>query len=368
MILVMTATVRIEPYALPESLGAPEALPFIAASDLSNAIEREVWGNEDHVHSAETRFESSRPNDYEERAIFLAYEGERVVGKGLVDVPLTDNLHTCYASVLVYPECRREGLGKALYAAVEDHARLRGRTTIMAWTDHRAGFDTTCDVLIPATGAGAFPANSAAAYFATSHGFTLAQVDRCSVLPVGGNWRRLDALAAEAARTAGPDYAVVDWVDRCPDELLEEYAQLRKTMSTDVPLGELDWEEESWDGARVRENEARLACEGGSSLVRAVLHRPSGRLVGHTILERRAEKPDTVYQEDTLVLSTHRGHRLGMWLKAANLLAVAAVWPEARRIYTWNAEENRHMLDVNIELGFVPEGYTAAWQKKLETA
>lgn len=363
----MTVTATIRQYALPESLDVPEALPFIAASDLSNLIEREVWGNDDHCHTAETRLESSRPNEYEERAIFLAFEGERVVGKAVVDIPLTDNLQTGYAFVLVHPECRRKGLGTALYTTAEDYARLRGRNTIMGWTDHRAGFDAAGDVLVPATGAGAFPAASLAARFATSRGFTLAQVDRCSVLPVARDSGRLNAFALGASATAGPDYELVDWVDSCPEGLLEQYAQLRSTMSTDVPMGELEWEEEIWDGARVREGEHRLAREGGSSLVRAVLHRPSGRLVGHTILERRAEKPDTVYQEDTLVLSRHRGHRLGMWLKAANLLAVGDVWPEAKRIYTWNAEENQHMLAVNIELGFTPEGYTAAWQKKMES-
>ena len=361
----MTATVSIQQYAPPESLDVPEARPFIAASDLSNLIEREVWGNDDHCHSAQTRFESSRPNDYEERTTFLAFEGEGVVGKAVVDIPLADNLQTAYASVLVHPDRRRTGLGSALYAAVEEHARRRGRNTVMGWTDHRAGFDAAHDVLVPATGAGAFPAASLAARFATAHGFALAQVDRCSVLPVEADNGRLNALAHDAATTAGSDYELVDWLDSCPEELLEQYAQLRSTMSTDVPMGELEWEEESWDGARVREGEHRLAREGGSSLVRAVLHRPSGRLVGHTILERRAEKPDTVYQEDTLVLSRYRGHRLGMWLKAANLLAVVGIWPEAKRIYTWNAEENHHMLAVNIELGFVPEGYTAAWQKKL---
>ncbi|GAB3531218.1 GNAT family N-acetyltransferase [Arthrobacter tecti] len=359
-----TTSVSIRRYELPESLQVPEARPFIAASDLSNLVEREIWGNDDHSFTAETRFENARPNGYEERATFLAFAGERVVGKAVVDVPLTDNLRTCYAYVLVHPESRRGGIGASLYAAVEGHALSMGRNTLMAWTDQRAGFDMSKDVLVPATGAGSFPAQSLPALFATHLGYTLAQVDRASVLPAPGN-AQLRNLALQAAKAAGPNYAIVDWMDRCPDGVLEQYAQLRKTMSTDVPMGELKWEVESWDGARVREGEERLMREGGSSLVRAVLHKPSGDLVGHTVLERRAEKPDTVYQEDTLVLSPHRGHRLGRWLKAENLIAVASAWPEARRIFTWNAEENGHMLAVNVELGFEPVGFTAAWQKVL---
>lgn len=360
-----TAEVHVQRYVLPESLQEPEARPFIAASELSNLNLREIWGNDDHCHTAETRFEGARPNGYEERVMFLAYDGDRVVGRALLDVPLTDNLQTCYADVVVHPAFRRRGVGTRLYAAVEEFAAGNQRTTLMGWTDHRAGFDITRDVLIPANGAGAFPAGSLAARFAGAAGFTLAQVDRCSVLPVGQEAQRLEILQAGAAATAGGDYAVVDWMDCCPPELLEQYAQLRQTMSTDVPMGELTWEEESWDGARVREEEERLKRQGGSSLVRAVLHRPTDRLVAHTVLERRAEKPEIVYQEDTLVLSAHRGHRLGMWLKTANLLAVGQAWPGAQRIYTWNAEENEHMLAVNVELGFVPAGYTAAWQKKL---
>ncbi|MBD4636278.1 GNAT family N-acetyltransferase, partial [Xanthomonas citri pv. citri] len=59
-------------------------------------------------------------------------------------------------------------------------------------------------------------------------------------------------------------------------------------------------------------------------------------------------------QWDTIVLPEHRGHRLGMRVKAANLIAVRDALPGARAIITGNAEENRHMLDVNEALGFRP--------------
>ncbi|VDR33039.1 Uncharacterised protein [Arthrobacter agilis] len=63
------------------------------------------------------------------------------------------------------------------------------------------------------------------------------------------------------------------------------------------------------------------------------------------------------------MLDNHRGHRLGMWLKATNLLLAADVWGNADRIYTWNAEENSFMLEVNEALGFRPSGRTAGWQR-----
>lgn len=136
-------------------------------------------------------------------------------------------------------------------------------------------------------------------------------------------------------------------------------------MSTDPPLGGFAQEEEQWDADRIRREEGRSAEGGTSTLVCAARHRPSGHLVGHTILERFASRPAIVHQEDTLVLDEHRGHRLGLWLKAANLRRVLAEWPGAERVYTWNAEENTFMLDVNVALGFRPAGRTAGWQKVL---
>jgi hypothetical protein len=55
-----------------------------------------------------------------------------------------------------------------------------------------------------------------------------------------------------------------------------------------------------------------------------------------------------------------------MLLKAANLLELDAVAPGHPSVVTWNAEENRHMLDVNERIGFVPmAAVDGAWRRDL---
>jgi hypothetical protein len=54
-----------------------------------------------------------------------------------------------------------------------------------------------------------------------------------------------------------------------------------------------------------------------------------------------------------------------MLLKVENLLLLQRSYPGHPGVLTWNAEENRAMLDVNEAVGFVPIGYEGAWRKDL---
>jgi hypothetical protein len=52
------------------------------------------------------------------------------------------------------------------------------------------------------------------------------------------------------------------------------------------------------------------------------------------------------------VLAGHRGHGLGITVKAANLIRLRVDEPQVTRVLTWNAETNEHMRAVNERLGF----------------
>ena len=139
-------------------------------------------------------------------------------------------------------------------------------------------------------------------------------------------------------------------------------------MSTDAPSGALSYEPEIWDVARVRHVEDTWRRAGQSALVVAARHRATGELAAYTVLQTTADKPWLASQDDTLVAAGHRGHRLGMLIKILNLRLLREAYPAVRRVLTYNAAENDHMLGINIALGFKPAGYDGEWQRTAAAA
>lgn len=358
---------RAEP---PPGTGSPPAAvvpspDFAACQAMREEHELALWGNLDRCPTLAEALEYWRGTDYEERHLFLARLDGQPAGLCSVTLPLRENTATAGIDVLVAPSLRRRGYGSALLQHAEALARGRGRTSLDAHHEVPLELVRPGSVMVPAkSGAGGLPLNDLATAFATAAGYELEQVERSSTLALPVPPDLLEGLEADVLAKAG-DYELTGWDEECPADLVAGYAELKARMSEDVPTAGLDWEREAWDPARVRQEEHAMVRSGVQSVVAAALHRDSREVVAYTVLNWRPAVPASIAQQDTLVAGEHRGHRLGMLIKLANLRRAKARWPSARSILTWNASENQHMLAINIALGFKPAGYEGEWQKRL---
>ena len=136
-------------------------------------------------------------------------------------------------------------------------------------------------------------------------------------------------------------------------------------MSTDEPHGDEGHEEEIWDAERVSENDALRAARGARHLIAVAQHVASGRLVACTELCIGAESPGQAFQMLTVVDPEHRGHRLGLAIKLANLDLLGEHAADVRLVVTGNASVNAPMIAVNEMMGFEVASEGNFWQKDL---
>ena len=360
---------------VPADLDAPGAWALHGAADAARASDLALWGHDDLAHTARSMLARLHERRYAHRLRLVATGGRApgstpdpadVVGTASVVLPLQGDTHVAHVEVVVRPDRRSAGVGAALLAGAERLAREHGRTTVIAATEHRGEPDAADPAaLVPPTGSGRVHRDDPGARFARRHGYAFEQAERYSVLTLPPE-ADVEGLHAAAAAAAGADHRLVHWLDAVPAEHLDDLAVLCTRMSTEVPLGDLEMGEDPWDADRVRAAEAATADAGHGTLTVAAEHVPSGRLVAFTMLEYPRDAPAVVFQEDTLVLPEHRGHRLGMLVKTAALGLLARERPGARRIHTWNAEENAPMLAINVALGFRPVGVAGLWQKRID--
>lgn len=356
----------IEPLVLPAAVDSPDAGAFREFGELSDALVLETWGNADRSSPQEARLQYWRDNPYTQLRLFFVRLDGRMVARSWIRFGIQENVHTAVLHVNVLAEFSGRGIGRALLRHAEELAAARGCTTLQTFTEHPADFDAGgAGVLKPETGTGGVPAAARGVRFALAAGYRLEQVERFSALelPLAGD--ALAALETEALEKSGEQYELLHWTDRCPDGLAQQLAVLMSRMSTDTPVGALNYDEESWDVARVRHVEDTWQKAGLASLVAGARHRATGELAAYSVLQVSDAKPWLANQDDTLVASHHRGHRLGMLVKILNIRRLLAGYPGVERIITFNAAENDHMLAINVALGFRPEGYDGEWQKAL---
>ena len=263
----------------------------------------------------------------------LAYDDGELVAASYLYLPLLDNTHLAWTEVWVRGDRRREGLGTRLAAHTESRAREQGRRVLLTEAYAPVG------------------AESAATCFARSLSYADTLEDGVKVADLRETAPLWPALSAEAAAHHAGHRLVTVW-DALPGWLVDGFCRLNEAFVDLAPQSDdSEVETERWDEQRVRELEtqARLA---GRHDVRTFALTSDGTVVGMTEALINEHVPHRAFQGGTLVLPDHRGHRLGLAMKAANHAALTERFPQAEWIVSSNADVNAAMNAINERLGF----------------
>ena len=175
--------------------------------------------------------------------------GGPILGVGMMELPLRDNVRSTEVTVAVHPAHRRRGVGTALVDAMSEPGRADGREVLNSIVDAPSTARPTthrCRSRRRSASRSCCPATSVTSRFP---------------------WRR-DAWRICAPRSRArdaADYRVLTFEAPWPAEYVEDQCALFQCMSTDEPHGDEGHEEEIWDADRVNENDALRAARGAGS-------------------------------------------------------------------------------------------------------
>jgi len=312
------------------------------------ATDAVLWPTLPGWHLAEIRAWARSRRDATQVLSCVADDDGAVAGASLISLPLCDNRDVANLNLLaVDPARRRRGLGSALWAYVQGVARAAGRSRVFV------------PVEVPLIAEDPAPES-----FCAALGFELAFASSKRRISVPAPEALLAQLERAAAPHAAADYDIVRWTDACPQRWLDARIALARAMSTDTPHAEIV-EPSAVDERRHRDFEAMTDQMQRTTYVAGAVHRTSGDLVAFSDIAVSRIDPVLGYQWDTIVLGAHRGHRLGILVKIANLCAVAEASAGTRWLETWNADDNGPMIAVNEALGFERVARGGIWQRGL---
>ncbi|MBH0008912.1 GNAT family N-acetyltransferase [Salinibacterium sp. SWN1162] len=352
--------IEITTLEIPLALSAEGSDDFTAATVLRNETDEVLLHYPELAYDPVVSLATWQPSAFEERRMLVARDQGRIVGRGDYSTTVGEDADTAWIEAYVHPDYRRRGIGSRLLAALETIAQDAGKRKVHVYV---SSLPSDGALLDSPTGFGAVPRDGAGTQFLLAQQYSFEQVERVSrlPLPIAGLHSLVDAAITRCSR----DYAVHEWVGLCPKQWRDDLALLYTRMSTDEPSAGLEPPEDVWTAARVVDHDERELASGVTTVYAAIEHVASGELVAYTALTVPVQAERAVLQDNTIVLSEHRGHRLGNLLKVLNLAHLERVAPGHPSVITYNAEENRHMLSVNEAVGFVPIGYEGAWKKEL---
>ena len=274
---------------------------------------------------------------------FLDDRPDHMVGESILMGSLRDNLELGHILLWVDPRHRRQGVGTRLLAGIEAHALAAGRRIAMVQMRFGEGLEGN-------------------RLFAERHGYRMAmsEIERRLSFPV--DLARVDRLAAEAAAHHG-DYEIRSFVGTVPPELRSTYVDVRNLLAVESPHGDVEIEI-GQDTVADFDALERERISSGRTAVTALAVR-DGTVVAYADASVPGGEFRHVDQYGTLVHPDHRGHRLGMAVKCAQLRALVEAFPDRHHIQTSNAEVNAQMVAINVALGFEIHQVWGEFEKRL---
>lgn len=324
-----------------------------AYADLRATADRALFGATD-LMSADQMVVNCTSTPYWDLVDLGAFElgadgRERLVGVGWLQVPLSENPDMVHVGLLVDPDHRGRGIGTALADAVEAAAAATGRPRRTAYGDMSLEGDPD-DPGLPIT------------RIAQRWGMTrrTMAVGRALDLPVPGEV--LTSMEQAAASHLG-DYRIEVFHGEIPRDRWVRLGELFTQLDLDDPDEDIELDVATYDESRLAVHFERLAARGIDFVV-AVAVAPDGQWVGNSEIQwRTTPGTDLGWQENTLVMPEHRGHRLGLAMKAATHRRLAEVAPQLTRVVTFNSHINDHMIAINEQLGYRPVVRNVGYQR-----
>jgi GNAT superfamily N-acetyltransferase len=334
---------RIEPFE-PAEL-APAQLREAAVFQQSIGHERAPEDPLTSPEAIEARMLARAPGQW--HAMFGARgPGGEVVGYSFVawDKNEPGNQHLRWCEIAVAREHRRRGVGRAL---------LRRAVAAVADQGDNIVFMSQVTDRIPAGEEFARAIGATPGLEMKANQLDLTTVDRAKL----SEWAAIAPAGYRLEQVDGP----------VPAKLVAPYIESASGMN-DAPRGDLRMDDWELNEAQIRDRESWMQQAGVERWLILAVHEETGAGAGFTEVTYDPRIPHVIWQQGTAVIDAHRGHRLGLWMKAAMLERILDERTKAVFIRTGNANTNARMLAINTQLGFRPAWSAALWQLTLADA
>ena len=285
---------------------------------------------------AEAEARMKKPNPYDQQHWYLVQRDGVAVGsvsgEGVLPAnpEYETNKHLFWAEIYVRPDVRRQGVASRSLPVVLDIMAAHGSSVVGFFADAESGHG-----------------------FLKWMGAEQKLTDIESRLKLSElDWAMAERWAKEGVERS-PETKLEIYDGALPEAVHEDFSTQITTMLNTMPMEGLDIGQIIITPERIKDWSERQALSG--EIPHTVLTRePDGVISGITDVTWAAFRRTLIHQNFTGVLPSARGRGLGKWIKAAMLLHLREIYPDAEWVVTDNAHSNDPMLKINRTLGFKP--------------